>query len=198
MKRARSVCKKRLALVFGIIMLVGLLPFSAIAAEAAPGVSILAEKDSKGVTANIYDFASKGVDVHFIFAVYEANGKLNYIKEALVTVAAGASYGTQRFDFDIAAHPDYIVRVFAWDRLSLIPIEVTDSFLVAVDELKKTGAAYKVTQSGNQWAYTRAADVDVVIAYKPRNYIGGSLPDLDLTYLRRPTGVKKVFVIVSL
>ncbi len=226
MKRVRSIFKKRLSLVLVVIMLIGFLPLiTAEAAEAAPIASIAAVKDSTGVSATLNNFTPTGINASLIFAVYEPSGKLSYIKEYPVTAGAGSS-ATQRFNYDVATHPDNIIKLFAWDRLTFIPLcsEISSSLCITVDgsgaayngisvtaasdvkeftyvridQLTKRGKAFTATKTGNTWTHAKAEGVDVVIAFRPLQNIGGALPDVAMTELSMINGVNKIRVVVTL
>ena len=135
MKRTRSTFKKRLTLVLSIIMIIGLLPsttladdyastdavsFAAVAA-ADVNVNIQASKDAAGVTAALINNSAIGVSANLVLAVYEPNGRLCYNKDYIVTIGAN-DLASQRFDYNVAAHPEYIYKLFAWDPLSFAPL----------------------------------------------------------------------------
>ncbi|MDR0382280.1 MAG: hypothetical protein LBH86_09870 [Oscillospiraceae bacterium] len=233
MKNARSVFKKRLAFVSCIIMLISLLSVTATAVtdaaqemEIVPGVKISAVKDATGVTATLKNLTAANVSANFIFAVYEPNGRLSYQKIYSVTAEAAASV-IQRFDYDTASHPDYIIKLFAWDILGLVPQcndlsssrcivvdgsnvvydgatyvggdpAVTAFSYVKLDELTKRGMAYSATKSDNRWAHTRASDVDVIIAYRSPERIGAALPHIEMADLRIPNGSSRTRVVITL
>ncbi|MDR2671292.1 MAG: hypothetical protein LBC26_06195 [Oscillospiraceae bacterium] len=233
MKRASSVLGKKLALVSCVIMLIGLLSVTAAAvtyagqeAEIAPDVKILAVKDATGVTATLKNLTPASVSVSFIFAVYEPDGKLSYHK--LYSVAAEAeSSAVQRFEYDTAAHPDYIIKLFAWDILGFAPRgkdlssarcitidgsdvaydgvryvsgdpAVTAFSYVRLDEITKRGVAYAAAKSGSQWTHARAGSVDVIIAYRSPVHIGAALPQIETADLRVPNGNNRTRVVITL
>lgn len=226
MKRARSTFKKRLSLVLSLVMLLGFLPLvTGTAAETAPGASFTATKDAAGVTATLNNLSAAGIDASFLLAVYMSDGQLVYCKEYQVTVGA-QSTASQRFDYDIAAHPDYIVKVFAWDRVTFVPLckDMTSALCVTVDgsgviydgmnvmgtagatkftyvkvdEFTKRGKAFTATKSGSTWTHAKADGVDVVIAYRPAKYIGSTLPVATMTELRMPNGVNRKRIVITL
>jgi len=222
----RSTFKKRLALMLGIIMIVGLLPLHATAAES---VSVLGVKDAAGVTATVKNLSTESVDVLLLLAVYESNGKLNYVDVYTVTAAAGASVN-RRFDFDVMADREYTYKLFAWDPVSYVPLcqdaspepelcvivdgsdvefdgifvdagpEVTEFMYVRVDGVKRIGVAYTAKKAGGVWTHTKVVGADVIIAYKPLSIIGGALPVVRLTYLdtRVSNNANKIRIVISL
>ena len=228
MKRTNTVLKKRLALALSIIILVGLLPLKTMAAGVPSDIEIFGVKDGTGVTATLDNNTSASVSVILVFAVYEPNGRLSYNKDYPVAVGASSS-ATQRFDYDVAAHPDYIYKLFAWDNPSFAPLckditskrcitvdgsdavydgiglnvtanpAVTDFMFVMVDEMtKRGGVAYNAEKAGGKWTHTKAEGVDVIIAYRPADYIGAALPDIEMTNLRLPDGNNRTRVVISL
>ena len=228
MKRARSVIRNRLALALSIIMLIGLLPSITSAADAAPGMGLLGVKDSTGVTATLSNNTAASVNAVIIFAVYEPNGRLSYNKDFPAAVGANLS-ATQRFDYDVAAHPDYIYKLYAWNSLNFAPLcgdisskkcitvdgsnaiydaiglnvaadpGINEFMFVMVDEMtKRGGIAYNAVKSGGKWTHAKAEGVDVILAYRPADYIGAALPDIEKTDLRMPDGVNRTRVVISL
>ncbi|MDR0671025.1 MAG: hypothetical protein LBF64_01800 [Oscillospiraceae bacterium] len=232
MKRARSIFAKRLAFVASILMLIGFLPlipeaagYADPGAESALEIHLRAVKEATGVTATLKNPTSADIHANFIFAAYGSDGKLRYHRLYAVTIGADSSE-VQRFDYDIAAHPDHIIKVFAWDQLSFAPLykeitsarcitvdgsdivydgvsavgdpEVTAFTFVMIDEMTRRGRAYTATKSGRRWTHTGAEDVDVVLAYRPSAYIGGALPTLEMSDLRAPNGNNRARVVISL
>lgn len=190
-----------------------------------PVARLTAVRDAAGVTATLYNPSAIGIDASLIFAAYDPDGRLVYMKDYPVTAAAGAS-AAQRFDYDVAGSPNYVFNVFAWDGDTFLPLskdvssaryitidgsgavydgrrvygnsEVTEFTFVLVDEMTKRGSAYTATKSGDKWTRARADDVDVVIAQAPVEIIGGALPELGLADLREPSGSSGMRVVISL
>jgi hypothetical protein len=226
MKIVGLIFNKRLVLALCVIMLVGFLPLSATAADVAPGVNITAVKDLTGVTATINNTTAASCTASLIFAVYDQNGRLSYSKEYPITVAANSS-ANQKFDFDFVAKPDGILKLFAWNSVGFIPLSkermsclsitidgsgvvydgigvnvsaaptVKEFQFVMIDEFTKRGGAYTATKLSNKWSHVKTEGVDVVIAYKPTEFIGSALPDMEITDLRMPNGLNQTRVIIS-
>jgi hypothetical protein len=225
MNRVRSVSQRRLILALGVILLLSFLPQNVTAAGAGD-VKISAVKDSAGVLATLNNLTSADVSASLIFAVYGQNGKLNYVKEYPVTAGANSS-ANQRFDFDFAALPDYIIKLFAWDGSGFVPLcrglssclsvtidgsgvvydgiglnvsadpGVTRFDFVMIDEFTKRGAAYTGIRANSRWTHAKAEGVDVIIAYKPAEVIGSVLPDIAVSELPMANGVNTTRVLVS-
>jgi len=219
--------KKRLALMLGIILLIGLIPLSATAEE---GIGVIGMKDATGVTATLNNPSLEDVNAIVIIAVYKENGALSKVKEFPVTVKAG-SFVNQRLDYDVYANMGYTYKVFAWDP-DYVPLcsdavagnatllcvtvdgsdavcdglfvtaspEVTEFIYVRVDQVKKIGTAYTAAKSGSIWTHTRVSGADIIIAYKPASIIGGALPVATMTYLdtRVSNNANKIRIVISL
>jgi hypothetical protein len=226
MKRALSISKKILIMGISIIMILGFFPINAAAADPVSGINLTAVKDPAGVTATLSNSTSASVSASLVFAIYEPNGKLGYIKQYPVTAGANSS-AVQRFDFDFSTLTDYIIKLFAWDGTGFIPLSnemssclsitidgsgvvydgiginviantgVADFKFVMLDEFTKRGAVYSALKAGKIWAHSKMDGVDVIIAYKPADFIGSALPDIEVSDLRMPNGVNKVRVLVS-
>ena len=132
---AMSVFKKRLALLLSIIIVIGgVFPLNAATADVpdfsdviavadsvSSAIEILGTKDSTGVSATLNNGSPNSVNAEIILAVYEPNGTLNYAKTYQATIGAEASV-SQRFDYDVAAHPGFIYKLFAWNAISFTPL----------------------------------------------------------------------------
>jgi hypothetical protein len=225
MKRAGLIPRKILTLMLIAVMLVGFLPLTSMAADTA-NINITAAEDQTGVTATFNNPTSASVSVSLIFAAYGKNGKLSYTKEYPLTAGANASV-TQKFDFDFTAQPDCIIKLFAWDGTGFIPFckEMSSSYCVTIDgsnatydgvglnviadpavtgftfvmidQFTKRGAAFTAEKINKMWSHAKVEGMDVIIAYKPAEFIGSALPEIEVTDLRAPNGVNITRVIVS-
>jgi len=223
----KTTFKKKLALILGIIMLIGLLPLHA--AAVVDGVSVAGVKDDTGVTATLKNASPGSVNALILLAVYEPNGKLNFIEVSNVTAAAGASVN-QRFDFNVLANRAYTYKLFAWDPDTYVPLcedatptpdlcvivdgtvvefdgifvdagpEVTEFMYVRIDGAKRIGVAFTAKKADGVWTHTKVIGADVIIAYRPSSIIGGTLPAVRLTQLdtRVSNHVNKIRIVISL
>jgi hypothetical protein len=222
----RSLFKKTLALTLGIIVLIGLFPLNATAAD---GISISGVRDSTSVTATINNLSLEDVDALMVFAVYRTTGVMIHVEVSQVKAAAGKSV-SQKFSYDILANPDYIYKLFAWEPLTYIPLcaqafpgpvlcvtvdgndakydglyvvaapEVNEFMYVKVDEAKKTGMAYTAKKSGDTWTHTRVEGANVIITYKPSSVVGAALPVAIVSPLdtRVSGNANKIRIVISL
>ena len=211
-----------------VIVLIGLLPLSAGALEADSGIIISGIEDATGVNTTLSNPTSAIVNANLILAIYGPDGKLVYGKAYPVSVEAGASVNQRfEYDIaSIAVIPGYSMKLFAWDKVSYAPLckevtsaryltidgndvvfdgvnvigdsSVTEFKYVALDEFQKRGTAYTAVKSGDGWTFAPAEGIDVVIAFKPGNIIGGALPDVKLTELRMPNGNNTMRAVISL
>ena len=225
MRKARSIISMRLALILSVVLLIGFLPSSAMAANAAD-ISVTAVKDQAGVTAALNNLTSASVTATLVFAVYNPEGRLSYVKQYSVTAGAKAS-ANQRFDFDFSSQPEHIIKLFVWDGIGFMPLctELSSCLSIAIDnsgviydgigvnvtaasgttafkfvmidEFTKRGGAYLGAKTSGKWSHARLAGADVIIAYKPADVIGSALPDLDVTDLRLTDGSTITRILVS-
>ena len=85
---------------------------------------------------------------------------------------------------------------------------ITEFKYVSLNEFTRRGVAYQAKKIDEKWEISRADYIDVIIAYAPRyslpregiidNTIGGALPEVALTELPMPNGIKTMRVVISL
>ena len=150
----RSTLKKT-ALVLVIIMIFGLIPFQSIAAE---------------------------TEANFVFAIYTGEGRLKFAENVPVQIGEGLSFGTLKFNHDLAENPDESIKLFLWDS-NYVPLGQP---------------IITMLKSGGEWTYTKAPGVDVILAYKPLSLTGSDFPAFEIMQLRRPNGNNTMRVVISI
>ena len=91
--------------------------------SSATDLSLFSELGDTGATAIFDNPTSASVNVMLILAVYDQNNRM--VSAFTHEITAGADSTVRHlFPYDVAAHQEYIYRVFAWDPVSFAPLTV--------------------------------------------------------------------------
>jgi hypothetical protein len=123
-----------------------------------------------------------GSEANFIFAIYTGDGKLKFAENVPVQIGDGLSFGTLKFNHDLAENPDEEIKLFLWD----------------INNVPLSEPIITMSKSGGEWTYTKVSGVDVILAYKPLSLTGADFPAFEITQLHRPNGNNSIRVVISI